>query len=592
MPVRTVAIYIAAAVMLFFTACSSPFSRKLDQADDLMETRPDSALMILDSIPGASLTTEALRARHALLLTQAMVKCDVPIPSDSLISTAEAYYKNHRDFNNLRALFYLGWVRWSLNDNSRAVIPALKAYDLAVVHGDPLWTAKTAELLSFIYSSSYTYDEAIEMATIASGDYMKAGLVKNGNYCLVDVAADFVTIQEYEKADSLLDSIISKHERAMEDSALVAYAYRTLFQSRFWEAKAMKKSYARAKEALQNLEGYDQYIVREPSLEIMMSLVQGDGRPIQCTDSIQRGEVGTGSDDQQANSITLLTLIASAEAVGNWKQAYELTDSLREIEGEIFKDAIQHTVQNEQKTYLDREIVREKKLHRKKLWWSVSISILLVVILSVAVYIMRLRMKLRSEQFDQQVTDLLRLTDTLRGENEVLLDKNDSLQQLSSQTTNENRRLEKEIEEQLCQEKDMNESINKLFSGQWEILNGLCRDYLLCAGSKKMQTLLLKNIETEIKRIATPKELNKLAASVNKYKDNVLYAFEELFPKAKAEDLGVFTLLYAGMLPKTVAVVLDIPVKTIYNKRLRVLAKLKEMGIDQDNMLIRGLLKP
>ena len=124
----------------------------------------------------------------------------------------------------------------------------------------------------------------------------------------------------------------------------------------------MKKSYARAKEALQNLEGYDQYIVREPSLEIMMSLVQGDGRPIQCTDSIQRGEVGTGSDDQQANSITLLTLIASAEAVGNWKQAYELTDSLREIEGEIFKDAIQHTVQNEQKTYLDREIVREKKV--------------------------------------------------------------------------------------------------------------------------------------------------------------------------------------------------------------------------------------
>ena len=78
-------------------ACNSHQGTRtqLDKAEALMTEHPDSALAILQQVDDAQLTTNALQARFALLLSMALDKNYIDIASDSLIRPAVEYYENH-----------------------------------------------------------------------------------------------------------------------------------------------------------------------------------------------------------------------------------------------------------------------------------------------------------------------------------------------------------------------------------------------------------------------------------------------------------------------------------------------------------------
>ncbi len=76
-------------------ACSSPERKLLARADSVMEENPDSALAILEQLDRRSLDKSEL-PYYALLMTQALVKTDVPVDSDTLISLAYRKYADYR----------------------------------------------------------------------------------------------------------------------------------------------------------------------------------------------------------------------------------------------------------------------------------------------------------------------------------------------------------------------------------------------------------------------------------------------------------------------------------------------------------------
>ena len=85
------------------SSCSSPSVKNplLLCADSLMETYPDSALSILESITYPQKMPRADRALYALLLTQARHKNYIALEDDSLIKTAVDYYGDKK--KSLRA---------------------------------------------------------------------------------------------------------------------------------------------------------------------------------------------------------------------------------------------------------------------------------------------------------------------------------------------------------------------------------------------------------------------------------------------------------------------------------------------------------
>ena len=96
-------------------------NRQLILVDSLMQSRPDSALCILQDISMEKLTTQADNAYYVLLLTQARDKNYVVQTDDSLIRYAVAYYDKTNDVRmQAKAHYYWGCVYRDMNRQAEA----------------------------------------------------------------------------------------------------------------------------------------------------------------------------------------------------------------------------------------------------------------------------------------------------------------------------------------------------------------------------------------------------------------------------------------------------------------------------------------
>ena len=92
-----------AVVLSFFVwSCgyTSPVARLLDEAERRLDVAPDSAFVSLDSMDRSLLSSVELRARHALLYSQALEKCGIEVYDDSIILIALDYYTSVGDSDN------------------------------------------------------------------------------------------------------------------------------------------------------------------------------------------------------------------------------------------------------------------------------------------------------------------------------------------------------------------------------------------------------------------------------------------------------------------------------------------------------------
>lgn len=84
---------------------TAALSARLQQAENVMNQRPDSALHLLEGIPVSTSVTPEQRATWALLLTQARHKLFMP-QSDSLFRIAHDYFMRHGNARRKTAVLY------------------------------------------------------------------------------------------------------------------------------------------------------------------------------------------------------------------------------------------------------------------------------------------------------------------------------------------------------------------------------------------------------------------------------------------------------------------------------------------------------
>lgn len=90
---------------------------KLDDVFSYIESRPDSALTVLEGMNEEDLTSKRSKAKHALLYSMALDKNWIDLASDSIIAPAVSYYNNHGSTEEkLMTYYYRG--RISMNAGS------------------------------------------------------------------------------------------------------------------------------------------------------------------------------------------------------------------------------------------------------------------------------------------------------------------------------------------------------------------------------------------------------------------------------------------------------------------------------------------
>ena len=109
-------------VAALIAGCNRLAEECLDVAEACMETNPDSAYSSLQCLALREDLTGEERARYALLRTQAMHKCRIPLESDSLINVAVEYYTGSDDRHRLAlSLLYKGLVHKQCSEVLQAV---------------------------------------------------------------------------------------------------------------------------------------------------------------------------------------------------------------------------------------------------------------------------------------------------------------------------------------------------------------------------------------------------------------------------------------------------------------------------------------
>lgn len=327
------------------SSCSSPSVKNqlLLCADSLMETYPDSALSILESITYPQKMPRADRALYALLLTQARHKNYIALEDDSLIKTAVDYYGDKKkSLRAAKAHYYWGAIYSEKGYASFAVEEYLTAIRLMPVRN---------EFLAMIYDDLAECYEEDRLYNVAIENYRAAYQILKGKdeqtYPMRGIARVFLLQNEKDSAlyyyQQALDCAL-----ADQDSSLIGALYHDLAM-----VYSEKKDYIQADKFVSKailLQGQDAINTCLSKAQIMLNLNKLDSASYFFSKNMDELDI-------YGKAVCYDGMYQIAKRKGEWKTATENMDAYK-----ILYDSMQIMTDNEELNRLmDKHQLEEHK---------------------------------------------------------------------------------------------------------------------------------------------------------------------------------------------------------------------------------------
>lgn len=327
------------------SSCSSPSVKNqlLLCADSLMETYPDSALSILESITYPQKMPRADRALYALLLTQARHKNYIALEDDSLIKTAVDYYGDKKkSLRAAKAHYYWGAIYSEKGYASFAVEEYLTAIRLMPVRN---------EFLTMIYDNLAECYEEDRLYNVAIENYRAAYQILKGKdeqtYPMRGIARVFLLQNEKDSAlyyyQQALDCAL-----ADQDSSLIGALYHDLAM-----VYSEKKDYIQADKFVSKailLQGQDAINTCLSKAQIMLNLNKLDSASYFFSKNMDELDI-------YGKAVCYDGMYQIAKRKGEWKTATENMDAYK-----ILYDSMQIMTDNEELNRLmDKHQLEEHK---------------------------------------------------------------------------------------------------------------------------------------------------------------------------------------------------------------------------------------
>ena len=260
-------IYILLILLTNITACqrNTTYPPTIQQAKALMNTRPDSALTLLESMADTlSMLPKEVRMYHSLLTIQAKDKQYIPHTSDSLINRIVSFYENYSDNDRLMmAYFYQGSTYRDMNDAPRALKAFQQAVDLNVPNLDLL--AKTYNQMGTLFMYQGLHDEVIRVNRKAIEAYLSLGKRNKISYFQRDIARmyDMKNVSDsalfyYKEAcrTALSDNESIRHNEIFSEMGGFLYETRNLTEAKQIQRQMEQSKYIRNKAHIYSILGH------------------------------------------------------------------------------------------------------------------------------------------------------------------------------------------------------------------------------------------------------------------------------------------------------------------------------------------------
>ena len=185
----------------------------MDRAESLMESAPDSAMTILDSVSLGALSSQKDRARYALLKSMALDKNYIDATTFDILQPAIDYYleKGSQD-EKLRTLYYQGRIYQNIgNDDEEAMRCFLKATEESDQILDSLCLGRTYFAMSILYASQYRMEDYILSAHNASEIFSRINRNDLRRASLNNELDGYILLDNKQKSDSIMSLLASSN---------------------------------------------------------------------------------------------------------------------------------------------------------------------------------------------------------------------------------------------------------------------------------------------------------------------------------------------------------------------------------------------
>lgn len=524
-------LYIVCITIGLLCSCHrDPDWQTLNEAESIMEERPDSALIILEGIDGQNLSGE-VQARHALLISQAYDKNHIDLTSDSLISIATTYYNKHDNAHyKLMANYYRVVICMNRQEYDEALTLAFDVEKLARELYDTEYLARIRLIIARAYLFSFNQEGAKDYFE-KSLDLMRqlqkpmwTGLV------FINLANLALIQKEYTQAIEFVDSAkiyvpddpdVSEYEMLAQIGLNNYEKADSIFDNHIFNPSTQAKAY---KLLTAFHSGKCSQI--EDSLKILLS------NATTHFDSVYIASVG--AQIRQFDNVN--------EGAGRYTDILlqELNDVIDEISAHsLYQIQLEH----------DKVIHSETQRHlQNKYLTTLFIGIIAVLIIIFgSIYLRQIRKK-HKEQI-------------ARTKDEVLL--------VSSEFAEMRAELKREIDHK-------NNEVQELFMSKYSWIEELGNIFIDAESSKVSTDRAMKDLKKRLDTVKTQQFIDQLTDVINKYNHNIINRTKSECPAITDSELKILALLCANLSTRIISFILNITPRTVYNAKSSIKRKLEE----------------
>ncbi len=544
--------------LLSFMSCSENASvqDKLAGAEKLMTERPDSALIVLQSIDERQLKSRRLKAEHSLLMSIAYDKNYIDLTSDTLIRRSVEYYAKSKDYERkFMSYYYCGRVQSNGGHYAKAMLSYAKAEELSDKIDNPFYLGLLYFQLGIIHEKVYDFHRSLKAYMKAYDFYYLSDTVSHQFYAKMCIGKVLLYLKNYDQAEKYLTEAM--HWAYDNNDYVCQSCAETLIM--LYEEQGNEN-------ALLSLYQSPYVMDCKDDMIMMQSLAFVHAYENDADKALSYMDKAWSLAKRQNDTIILKSKeYRIHKLLGNTEKALEEYEELFYLQDSIVRKTLQQPILSVQNEYFQSQAkYNELRLSHNR---SVIIYtfIALALIISFAIFFIRQRMIQKNDEINRYI-------EVIQDLETSLFSKNKDINQMTSDI------------------KQMNHRINVLFLKQFDLIDKLSNTYYETHNTTREKEAIYTQVKKEIEHLRSDKKyLAQLEDIVNEYKNNIMRIAREEMTEFKEMDFRLLCFFYAGFSAKAISIFTGDSRDNIYVKKSRLKVKILQSRAKNKDYIIKYL---
>ena len=526
--------------VLCLVACSSASRKTIVRAEQLLDSRPDSALLVLNGLSSEDIHPRSLRARYAMALTTAQYKNYIDVQDDSLIGPAYDYY--HRfgtPENRMKAAFYSGVVKQNRGQTIEASYLFNEASTLAGGMGEDHYLGLASEYLSALYSENYDYQSAYEYAQKSARAFDGADERLSADFSRLDMARALFSLGKKKQAIRIVDSLLTRPGGV--DAGLCHYLYGTKADFLY-----MEQDYYGAEKYYEQAEVCGAPLGL-PGLGRKAVIMEMTGRSADadiCMESIAR-QMRTAID----STVYYDCLHEISLHRGDIQTAYQSKRKASSMQNRSVASLLDRSITHSQRAYFEERYSSE----RSQKWMLLLICVLVAVVLLSAILVFLILLRKRK----MQIVEEMEKVEGINQDMQLLQEKQKGAGAILSSLVQDKIRL-------------MQKLTDSYFSWTDEALYLRERMH-----GKAMKEDVISEFRSTLRALRNDEHfIPSLEKTLDISSQNLMTRLRETFSgasehKMKEMDFKMLALFFSGFTPKSISFIMDMTEESVRTRKSR-----------------------